>query len=321
MGRAGGAYAGVVDQTAPRLVPALAVLLAVLFLGACAAGEPKAETPAPSGGTAETPAPTGLTASVDQARMDVAAGQVSVRLVNGSPGEVTVQGLTLHSTGFAPPMTYDRSGIVVDAGRAVDLRVSLSDAACAGGPLEHEAHLDVEFADGRSQDVVLPAVDVEGRLADLHETECFAAETEEVAVLTLLGPPQPRDLGGVLVADLMVQVRPQGGPGVLELVRVRNTTLLQLVDPDTAQRHPDGLPVEATVAGTDEPRDLVLTVVPARCDAHAVAEDKQGTRFRFDVVLDGREGTVSVAAPPEVTTALYDIVQQACGSRTARAGD
>lgn len=297
-----------VGQTAPRLVPVLAVLL----LGACAAGQP-AETPAPSGVTAETTAPTGLTASVDQARMDVAAGQVSVRLVNGSAGEVTVQGLSLHSTGFTHPMTYDRSGIVVGAGRAVDLRVTLSDAACTGGALEHEAHLDVEFADGRSRDVVLPAVDVEGRLAELHETECFAAETEEVATLTVLGPPQLRDLGGVLVADLVVQVRPQGGPGVLELVRVRNTTLLQLVDPDTAQRHPDGLPVDVTVAGTDEPGDVVLTVVPARCDGHAVAEDKQGTRFRFDVVLDGREGTVGVAAPPEVTTALYEVVHQACG--------
>lgn len=313
-------------RTVRRRLPCL---VGALVLGACASAGPgdegtvSAPGATPDAGVAATAAPhlPGLTASVDQSRMDVADHQVKARLTNDSGTGLTVRRLSLESTGFASPMTSPLSGIVVGSGRVVDLPVPLGPAVCSGGSLRHEVHLDYALDDGTGGTVVLPATDAEGRIGDLHSAECFAAEAETVAGLTLVGPPEVRELDVALVADLSVEVTPRDGTGTLELVRVRNTTLLQLVDPVTGERQPDGYPVGVTVSGDEAPSDLVLTVVPARCDAHAVAEDKQGTRFRFDVRLDGREGTVAVPAPPELTTALYDVVQRACADRSDDLGE
>jgi hypothetical protein len=59
-----------------------------------------------------------------------------------------------------------------------------------------------------------------------------------------------------------------------------------------------------------------LTVAPARCDPHAIAEDKQGTRFPVTVRLDGGIGaaaTVIVAVDDGTRAALYDAIRRACG--------
>ncbi|NLG21227.1 MAG: hypothetical protein GX555_07320 [Actinomycetales bacterium] len=296
-----------------RLASWVLVALASLLLASCAVEEPAAPAPTTAAHAPTTSASQlqGLTASVYQSRMDVAAGQVEAQLTNGSGIGFTVRRLSLESTGFRSPMTSGLSGIMIGPGRVVDLPVPLGGAVCAGDSLAYEVHLDYELDDGRTGTVVVPASDQGGRMADLHAAQCLASEADTVATLTLTGPPEERELAGTLVADLTVAVAPAGGTGELELVRVRNTTLLQFVDPDTGERQPDGHPVAVTVAGGDNPSTIVLTVVPACCDAHAIADDKQGTRFRVDVRLDGREGTVTVAAP-EVTTALYGFVQRAC---------
>lgn len=118
-----------------------------------------------------------------------------------------------------------------------------------------------------------------------------------------------REVAGTLVADVVVQVTPEGGAGRLEILSMGSTTLLQPADPRTAERLPEGYAVDRTVAGPD-PADLTLTVVPGRCDAHAIAEDKQGTLFPVLVSLDGEEGLVTVAAPDEVRAAPCEFVRR-----------
>lgn len=309
-----------------RIVGLLAVGV-LLTLAACAGSGPVDDTGVDAGtttdadtatntdavGTGEGVLPSALTASLSQPRLDVAAGLVRARITNGSGAGFTVREMRLESTGFASPMTSELTGIVIGPGRVVDLPVKLGEAVCSGEGIAHEVHLDYE-QDGEVGSVVVPAVDDGGRIADLHAAECFVADTEDVAVLSLEGPLQERELDGVLVADLRIEVAPQGGPGALDLVRVRNTTLLQHVDPTAGDRQPDGAGLEVAVAGEEESQDILITLVPARCDAHAVAEDKQGTRFRVDVELDGSAGIVTVAAPPDLMAALYDFVQRSCGA-------
>ena len=67
-------------------------------------------------------------------------------------------------------------------------------------------------------------------------------------------------------------------------------------------------------------RSFTATLVPSRCDAHAIAEDKQGTRFRVSVDLDGRRGQVALVAPDDVVVALYGFVREACASGASGGG-
>lgn len=251
----------------------------------------------------------GLSASVYQTRMDVAVRQVEVRLVNGTGQDLTVRHLALDSTSFTPTMDYPRADSLVTAGRTVDLPVALSTAACGGGERRHTVRVDYRLGDGRQGSVEVDAADEGGRIEQLREAECFAADVAAVAGLEIVDAPRVRDLGEQLVAEVDVQVTPREA-GELEIRRAGSTTLLQQVDPVSGERLVDGWEPGLVVTG---PTDLTLTLVPGRCDAHAVAEDKQGTMFPLDVVLDGREGQVVVVSPPEVTGELYAFVQEACG--------
>jgi len=82
------------------------------------------------------------------------------------------------------------------------------------------------------------------------------------------------------------------------LVAVTATVLLALVDPDGhySQRYELGRVLER---GGDS-SDLRIALVPNRCDAHAVAEDKRGTFIPFEVTSDaGPAGTYFVRVPDD----------------------
>jgi hypothetical protein len=262
-------------------------------------------------GVTSAPPSVALTATLYQTRMDVAARQVEVRLANDTDADLTLRAVRLVSTDFAAPMPYAKEGSILGAGRVVDLPVALADPVCGDQPTSHTVHLDYLLPDGRTGSVQVPAADDTGQIEALHADECFQAEVAETATLAIPDPPLLRELDGIPVADLTVRVEPTGESGILEIGRIGSTTLLQQVDPRTGERLRDGYAVDLTVAGSDA-TSFTFTVVPGRCDAHAVAEDKQGTLFRLDVVLDGEAGQVIVASPPAVTAALYDFVREAC---------
>ncbi|HET8958353.1 MAG TPA: hypothetical protein VFM95_07840, partial [Microcella sp.] len=69
-----------------------------------------------------------------------------------------------------------------------------------------------------------------------------------------------------------------------------------------------------------------LSTVPARCDPHAIAEDKQGTLFRVDATLTPpngdvatgdapASGTVTVTADDATRDAIYDAITRVCAAR------
>jgi len=94
---------------------------------------------------------------------------------------------------------------------------------------------------------------------------------------------------------------------------IGGTVLLSVVDGD-GQRG-SSIPMGARVS-PGERTVVPVTVAPARCDPHAIAEDKQGTRFPVTVRLDGGAGpaiTVIVAADDAVRAGLYDAIRRACG--------
>lgn len=130
--------------------------------------------------------------------------------------------------------------------------------------------------------------------------------------MAIRGAPVPVERADELTADLPVDVTALGpGADEVEIVHVGNTTLLQQFDPTSVSRLPAGreIALRAPASGT---ASITLTLVPGRCDPHAIAEDKQGTRFPVRVNIDGTTGTVPLVAPDEVKVALYDFVREAC---------
>jgi hypothetical protein len=100
-------------------------------------------------------------------------------------------------------------------------------------------------------------------------------------------------------------VTPSGGSGSVR-VRIDSTTLLS-----KAPERP--WPREVAVEAADEASVIELQAVPARCDAHGLAEDKAGTRFPLEVEVAGaRSGQLRLEPPPEFTAAVYGFVRSAC---------
>lgn len=273
--------------------------LALVLAGCTSTGTQEAGT--------QAPALPGLTASLYQTRTDAADRQLQVTLSNQTGKDLVVRRMSLTSTSFAGPMTYPRTGSRVDAGD-IDMPVPLGTAVCPDPDRRHTVRVEYELDGGRSGQVELLATDEGGRIEALRAAECLTREVEQTAELTVEPPVRTSTIGDALVAELTVTVVPRG-TGDLTLLSVSGTPLLQHVDPSTGAPLHDGVELGLEVEG---PTSFGMTLRPGRCDAHALAEDKQGTRVPVQVRLDGEEGRVVLAASDAVRVELYDFVREAC---------
>ena len=97
------------------------------------------------------------------------------------------------------------------------------------------------------------------------------------------------------------------GDASMHIARVYGTTLLNAED---------GIDwtLDLDVAA-GEPRSVIsLPVRPARCDAHAIADDKRGTILPFEIeTADGRAGRLDVPASDGLKAELYAYYGERCG--------
>ena len=110
--------------------------------------------------------------------------------------------------------------------------------------------------------------------------------------------------GRTAVVRLIITPTAQvGGPERLTIESIDETTLL-------AQSPSDPWPTNVTVGTVKQ--ELPLTIRPARCDPHAVAEDKVGTLLPLRITLGDRQGLIKVAASNDLRGRIYDFVTAAC---------
>ena len=296
----------------PSTVLTLGVL--VLVLGACVGGEPTSVTSASSPG----PLPTSVTFDVEvaQARSDRVARVVELQVRNTGPLDVSVTRARLTSASLAGESEAGRD-IRADSMRR--LRVPL-DAAVCGAAADDDpglsVELDVSTPDGRAGTVVVTPTDETDDVRRILGEDCAAEAVAAGLRVAFADELTVRDVDGAPVADVTLLVEPvPGGPHV-RLVSVHSTTLLR----------PPGATVrwELDVDSAAPPADgrVVLATVPARCDLHAIAEDKLGTVLGVQAVVDGVEQPLFlVAAPDALRGALYDYVVTTCGQASdARTG-
>ena len=79
-------------------------------------------------------------------------------------------------------------------------------------------------------------------------------------------------------------------------------------------------PEDILLNGEASPDRLALGITPARCDAHAVAEDKIGTLLPVRLSAGGVEGGLLLRPSRRLAAEIYAFVAEACAARTSQGG-
>ncbi len=231
------------------------------------------------------PPPPTLSVKVYQTRSDTPLDKIEIQVRNDGRDPITVQRAELHSERLRSVAVWGRP-VQVPPGFAMDLKVQLPDPVCDGDAGD-EVLLQV---DGRQTRV--PATDPLGQLSEYVDRRCFEQAVTETAELEVLG---------VISDGLQVMV----SPGAAEIGVTGTTTLFRPVDPRALAAQPGR-------AAAVRP----LALMPNRCDAHALAEDKQGTFVPVQATLpDGRTGAYPLTVSGEQRADLYRLYARQCDLR------
>jgi len=273
-------------------------LLAAAALTACSAGA------APDAG-AEAGLPDGLSVAVQQGRLDVPQGRLVLHFENtGDP--VTVTAVAVRSPALEPGMDRDEA-FSLGEGDAIDIRLDLTDSVCDGDPGAIGIDVRLTTADGGEHEGTLEPDDPFGTMARIADADCLAESVAGVAAIELPDRLRTTGAGAEQRAWIDVRVAPvASGGGTLVIDGVSATTLIGNED---GQDWPLGI----EVAAGDDPVEAALAVRPARCDAHALADDKRGTILPFTVATgDGREGRLEIASGADLKADLYAYYAERC---------
>ena len=308
-----------------RAVAAVAIAAAVVALTGCA-------TPRGSDDSPSATAPPGLPASTDaiavvaevyRTRIDPSRDGIQLSVTNEGDAPLALDGARLESPLLSAALERTDDA-VVPAGATRDLPMTLVDPRCPAGaapaePAAPDAVLLVPLADGTVAELRVPTTDRIGQWAAWLEGACFArAVGERVELAVRAGGPGAG--GGTIGVELVVRaqsgpVGDGGGADVARLTGVGGTVLLGALD--AAGERAEGIPLDVVIdpaSPPDAPIVVPLRFSPNRCDAHAIADDKQGTLFRVDVALGERTGTVTVVPDAATKEALYAAITAACAA-------
>jgi hypothetical protein len=253
--------------------------------------------------------PDGVSVSVFQSRFDRGLHQLEVKISNDTPTAITVTSATLDSSRFLMPAVFDRPQRV-PSGSARDLRVQLGQPDCSGAETRDEVVLEFALEDGTSGTARLPLTD--GTPIDsINDEDCLGVSASTIATISA-GETVEWSPGAQQPAILELTAAPTGAAGTLTIVEAKATVLLGLVDEAGQATYEQ--PENQTVDASSPPAVVQLRLVPARCDPHAVAEDKRGTFFPLQLeTSDGRAGLLYVPVSDTVRANLYEFFADFCG--------
>jgi len=275
------------------------VALAVLVLVGCSSGGTSTSGVA---GPGDDTAPA-LTGALLQYRRDVELGVVQVKLrVPDGASPLTVVGLELDAAAFPDAVPLERE-VAMAAGRAVDLPVVHGAPDCAAEPAPSSARVRLA---GRSELLVVPLADPRDRLAGAAERVC-RAEAVTAVLPAAWGPGWTTTATATgAAAEVVLHLGPVAAGHRVRVESLAPTPLFSLALAD-----PSALPAEL---GPGEFRDVVVRWEPARCDPHAVAEDKRGFAPVLAVALDGEEAApVLQWVPQEQRATATAVLLDRCG--------
>lgn len=269
---------------------------------------------------------------VNQFRDNYGKQIIEIQLTNNSASTVTVRAASIATPLFAAGIAWRASpdGTQIPPGQAKSLPAQLTAANCGTGtgPGSHgmetqdlvsvTVRLSPNGAADHGAPESLPATDPFGVLVRNNTEQCLARDASSVAAIGLR--PELDVSGDGRRAVLRLSIRPAvrtspaqqsgGSAGRLVIERIDGTPLLA---EDPARPWPLNLTIEAGGPA----QELELGIRPARCDPHAVAEDKVGTVIPLRVMVGARTGILKVTADRDLRGRILDFVTAAC-ARTTR---
>lgn len=281
-----------------RLIRSLALVAAIAAPGA-ALTACSAPAPAPA-------VPDGLVVSIKQGRLDVVARRLVVRFENHGDAAVTVETFAVDTPTLGPGLERS-TPVELAADDAVDVRLDLPTSRCDVDPGPVVVDVTIRTSEGTGA-ARLTADDPFDTVARVNGADCLGESVAAIAALVMPAHLRSTGTGPDRRAFIDVRVEPAAdGDGSMHIERVYGTTLLNAED---------GIDwtLGLDVAADDAPFTISLPVRPARCDAHAIADDKRGTILPFEISTDdGRSGRLDVPASDGLKAELYAYYGERCG--------
>ncbi|MFJ4209324.1 hypothetical protein ACIPY2_12785 [Paenarthrobacter sp. NPDC089675] len=288
-----------------RSTAAFVVLMAALPLMASCES---ASTAPPPSASESTHGP--ITAEVNQSRDQYGKQAILIQLTNATDTPLSVSGAELASDLFNGAIIWTPADgtLELPPRQPKSLPAKLPGAACAGQFQGATAMATVHYADagGNEHQTTIEAGDPFKVLQRNSEELCLA--TAAAAVATMVLAPDldiAADRKTAVVQLVVTPAAPAGETKTLTIESVDGTTLL-------AEEPTDPWPRNVTITPGSGLRVLPLRIRPARCDPHAVAEDKVGTLLPLRVAVGDRKGVLKIAASTELRGRIYDFVTAAC---------
>jgi hypothetical protein len=262
---------------------------------------------------------------VNQSRDQYGKQAIQLLLTNVSGRSLTVTAAELASPLFQGDIVWEPAGggLELPPGQPKSLPARLPAPVCGRGQSRtrqptvpqssaQQPVATVRFSgSGRAglRDVAHVADDPFGVLERNNQELCLAAEAAAVADIALDGRLEVASDSRTAVVRLVITPKERGsaGPdaGSMTIAGIGGTTLI-------AEPAEQPWPRNVRVAQGTPRSELRLRIRPARCDPHAIAEDKVGTLLPLHLSVGGREGQLKIAAGMALRGQIYDFVTAAC---------
>lgn len=266
---------------------------AVLVAGPAACGdEPERE-----------PLPSGIVMHVDQTRLERKTRNVFVRVENNTKSPLTITGFVLSSPRF-DRVTWqgDES---MEPGQQADLEFTMPPGRCGDG-VDASVRLTYRTGDSDERESVGRADDPFKAIRLLLDRDCARKTLAEAADLEV-GTPQVDGTGPTSVLRVPITLTPTGKRDDVRFGGFESTPLFR-------QAGDSPVDVDEPIS-SEQPTRIVMSVVPARCDPHALAEDKVGRLFGMRVLAPGLPDNSWFYLPldPDQQKAFYAYFRATCG--------